>query len=274
MNEAELLFTKVLNCERNSLYLRKDIALDKEKRMMISSALKRRFSGEPIQYILGESEFMGFNFKVNANVLIPRPETEILVEAAIKIANRLSQIAYRKSQTLKSRTISILDLGTGSGCIAVSLAKLLADAAITAVDISEEVLLVAKENAILNNVSDRIEFLKSDLFDALTISDMRYAICVANPPYICSSQINELAPEIRFEPRIALDGGKDGLGFYRKIISDAHIYLENGGYLILEMGFGQHAGIRKILQNYSNFEIIEVVQDYNNIERVIVAQNR
>jgi release factor glutamine methyltransferase len=263
VNETELLFTKILNCDRNSLYLRKEVALDKKKQLMISSVLKRRSNGEPIQYILGESEFMGLNFKVNGDVLIPRPETEILVETAVRIANGLSHPACRQAGMAYSKT-SILDLGTGSGCIAIE---------ITGVDISEEALAVAKQNAIINNVSDKIKFLKSDLFNASAIRHKPYAICVSNPPYIRSSQINELSPEIQFEPRIALDGGEDGLDFYRKIISNAHIYLEEAGYLILEMGFGQHVKVRKIIQNSLNFEIIEVVKDYNNIDRVIVAKN-
>jgi release factor glutamine methyltransferase len=265
VNEVELLFTKVLNCNRNSLYLRRDIVLDKEKQLMISSALKRRISGEPIQYILGESEFMGLNFKVNRDVLIPRPETEILVETAVKIAN-----AYGKAR--ENRWISILDLGTGSGCIAVSLAQLLSSVEITAVDISKEALAVAKQNAIINNVSDKIKFLKSDLFNAV-IPGMRYDICVSNPPYICSSQIDKLMPEIQFEPRVAFDAGEDGLGFYREIINKTPVYLKRKGYLILEAGFNQGADIRKILQNSLNFEIIEVVKDYNSIDRVIVAKN-
>ncbi|MFA5276412.1 MAG: peptide chain release factor N(5)-glutamine methyltransferase [Candidatus Omnitrophota bacterium] len=263
MNETELLFTKVLNCDRNSLYLRKGRALDKEKQVIISSALKRRISGEPIQYILGESEFMGLNFMVNSDVLIPRPETERLVETAVSIANNEAQ---------ENKRVSILDLGTGSGCIAISLAKLLSGVQITGVDISGEALAAARKNAQLNNVSEKINFLKSDLFEAL-LPGMRYDICVSNPPYICSSQIDILMPEIQFEPRVALDGGEDGLDFYREIINKAHLYLKRKGYLILEMGFNQYADIRKILQNSLNFEIIEVLKDYNSIDRVIVARN-
>ena len=270
MNEAELLLSSILNCGRNYLYFNKDKKLSRENLLFISSALKRRFQWEPLQYILGESEFMGLTFKVTGDVLIPRPETEILVETAVKIANGIWHMAYGKAE--EGKPVSILDIGTGSGCIAVSLAKLLPGVEITGVDISEEALSIARINAELNKVSETINFLQGDLFGALTICHTPYALCVSNPPYIRSSDIDELAPEVQFEPRIALDGGEDGLDFYRKIISSAPLYLKEGGYLILEMGFNQRSEVTKILQNSLNFEIIEVVKDYGNIERVIVAR--
>jgi len=261
MNEAELLFTKILKCGRNSLYLHNGNVLDKEKQFFISSILKRRIKGEPIQYILGESEFMGLSFKVTRDVLIPRPETEILIEIVLKYEPR-----------------KILELGTGSGCIAVSLAKFIPLARIVALDVSQGALGVAVENAEKNGVLDKIEFKFLDLLtDNIKPCDVRmknFDLIVSNPPYIRSSEILELAPEIQFEPRVALDGGEDGLDFYRKISKNAPLYLNNNGYLILEMGFGQCAEIRKILQNSLNFEIIEVVKDYNNIDRIIVAKNR
>ena len=261
MNETELLFTKVLNCSRNSLYLHNGAALDREKQLFISSVLKRRIKGEPIQYILGESEFMGLPFKVTRDVLIPRPETEILIETVLKYGPQ-----------------KILELGTGTGCIAVSLAKFIPSVRIVALDISKGALIVAVENAERNGVLDKIEFKLFDLladnreFHKVQIGN--FDLIVSNPPYIRSSQIHGLAPEIQFEPRVALDGGEDGLDFYRKIIKNASSYLNKNGYLILEMGFGQCAKIRKILQNSLNFEIIEVVKDYSNIDRVIVSKNR
>ena len=261
MNETELLFTKVLKCSRNSLYLHDGVALDKEKQLFISSVFKRRIKGEPIQYILGESEFMGLPFKVTPDVLIPRPETEILVETVLK---------YEPKR--------ILELGTGSGCIAISLARFIPAATVVALDISQRTLDIAVENAGLNGVSDKIEFKLLDLLAGdrglHEVGLRNFDLIVSNPPYIRSSEIEGLAPEIQFEPRVALDGGEDGLDFYRKIIKNATLYLTKNGYLILEMGFGQSAGLRKILQNSLNFEIIDVVKDYNNIDRVIVAKNR
>ena len=261
MTESELLFMQALNCDRADLYLDKDRHLTLIQASFISDALKRRAGGEPIQYILGRAEFMGLEFKVNRDVLIPRPETEILVETALKYANRLSPEAGR-----------ILELGTGSGCIAISLAKFLPDFKITATDISLGALKTAEENARLNKMAGRVDFLISDLFASLAPQDKKYAICVCNPPYIRSNEIHRLQPEVRYEPRVALDGGSDGLDFYRKIIEGASDHLKSGGELIMEMGFGQKRGIEGIFSGFSHFEIGEVVKDYNNIERVIVAR--
>jgi release factor glutamine methyltransferase len=159
-------------------------------------------------------------------------------------------------------------LGTGSGCIAVSLAKFLPDAEITAVDISEEALKVAAENAAAHNV--KINFICSDLFSVPSLS--KYDIIVSNPPYVACAQIAKLQREVRAEPAIALDGGGDGLEFYHRIINDCPDHLEAGGFLIMEIGFDQRKRIENIFKKSKNFEIIEIVKDYNNIDRVIVAR--
>lgn len=258
MNEAELLFTELLNCDRASLYLNRDSILNKEKLFSVSSALKRRIKGEPIQYIIGKTEFMGLEFKVTLDVLIPRPETEILVEAAIKITRLIGE------------EVRILDLGTGSGCIAVSLAKLLPKAKVTATDISPEALKVALENARSNNVD--IDFFQGDLFGTCNLTPITYDLIISNPPYIRSSEIKKLQPEVQYEPPIALDGGKEGLDFYKRIINDTPRYLKKKGFLILEIGFDQKDDLKKNLQNSGYFEIIEVIKDYNNIDRVVVAK--
>jgi release factor glutamine methyltransferase len=265
MNEAEILFSEIFNCDRLSLYLDKDLFVNKDKASRISSVLKRRIYGEPIQYILGKTEFMGFEFKLTKNVLIPRPETEIVVETAIK---------YSYNVPSAPCTVNILDIGTGSGCIAVSLAKNLNNVKITAIDISAEALEVARYNASWNNVIDKIKFIKSDLFTNYEAINNKYEIIVSNPPYIKSGEIENLAPELAYEPRIALDGGGDGLDFYRKIIGPAAHYLVGGGFLILEIGYGQKEALEGIFQKSLGFEIIEVVGDYNNINRAIVARKR
>ncbi len=271
MNETELLFTEILNCNRPDLYLNKDLHLDKEKSAFISSALKRRISGEPIQYILGKTEFMGLEFKVNNNVFIPRPETEILVEMAIKYITKSPCLSGRQASH-QVTSFNILDIGTGSGCIAISLNKFLPNARISAVDISDQALGVAKENAMLNNVSSRINFIQGDLFNTYGLTPNTYGLIISNPPYIPTLDIAKLQPEINHEPIIALDGGPDGLEIYRKIISQAQDYLKEGGFLIMEMGFNQREAIKNIFKKYKYFEIIEVVKDYHNIDRVIVAQ--
>jgi len=261
MNEAELLFTEVLNCDRLSLYLNKDISLDKKKSALISCVLQRRIKGEPIQYILGKTEFAGLEFKVDKNVFIPRPETEVLVEAVFNLAR------------IHGAPLNILDIGTGSGCIGVSLAKFLSHTDITATDISSLALKVAKFNANLNNVSGKIKFIQSDMFADARLQKEKFDIIVSNPPYVVSAEIDSLAPEVRCEPRIALDGGRDGLDFYRKIIKTAPLYLKKGGFLILEIGFNQKNEIENIFQKGKIFEIIEFIRDYNNIERVVKAKN-
>lgn len=271
MIETELLFTEALNCDRLSLYQNKNSILSNDKYIFISNALKRRASGEPIQHILGKTEFMGLEFMVTPDVLIPRQETEILVETALRYASGIrSQVSGR----------NILDVGTGSGCIAISLAKLVPEINITAIDISEKALEIALYNAKLNNVHGVVRFIRNDFFTcSLPVPSgvegqpaACYDIIISNPPYISSGDIDNLQPEIQYEPRISLDGGEDGLDFYRKIIKDAPKYLNDGGFMILEMGFSQRKDIENIFKKTGIFEIIEVVKDYSNIDRVIVAK--
>lgn len=255
MHEAELLFTEVLNCARPELYLNKGLRLSKEKSALISSVLKRRISGEPLQYILGKADFYGMQFKVSPDCLIPRPETEILVETALRYPSD-----------------NILELGTGSGCIAIAIAKALTGSRVTATDISDKALGIASENALIHKVD--LNLLQGDIFETRVTLPTDFGLIVSNPPYIVSDDIDALQPEVRCEPRIALDGGKDGLEIYRKISEGAARFLKAGGHLIMEMGFGQAEGIAKILKKTQRFEIIEVVKDYNNIDRVIVAKRK
>lgn len=266
MTETELLFSELLNCNRLALYLHKDSSLEKAQSHLISSALKRRALGEPLQYILGRQEFMGLEFKVNKYVLIPRPETEILVETVLNTVRCLM---------LDVKCLNILDIGTGSGCIAISLAKFILSVIIIATDISPLVLKVAEENSRLNRTEDKINFIQADIFSIKhnTLNIKQFDIIVSNPPYIPSDEIDNLQMEIRYEPKIALDGGKDGLDFYRRIVCQAPLYLKENGFLIMEMGFGQAEMIKNILKNSGNFEIIDIVRDYNDIDRVIVAKN-
>jgi release factor glutamine methyltransferase len=259
MNEAELLFTELFNCDRLSLYLNRRSIITKDKLALISRLLQRRIRGQPIQYILGKTEFMGLKFKVAPCVFIPRPETEILIEKTIETV-----------KLLNCQTVKLLDIGTGSGCIAISLSKFLPNAIIDATDISAEALKIAKENADLNRVN--INFIQSNLFDTYNLQPNTYDLIISNPPYIISTEIDNLQPEIQYEPRVALDGGKDGLEFYRKIISLSPYYLKNNGLLIMEMGFKQTEAIRNIFKISGKFEILEVAKDYNNIDRVVVAR--
>ena len=264
MTEAELLFTEIFKCDRLSLYLNSESLIDKDKSALVSAALQRRISGEPIQYILGKSEFMGLEFKVAPGVLIPRPETEILVEAVLK---------FSRQPGFFGRRLEIMDVGTGSGNIAVSLAKLLSGLRVTAIDISREAIEIAEYNARLNDVADRISFVQGDLFSSCEKAS-GYDMIVSNPPYIPTQELKDLQPEIKYEPVIALDGGKDGLDYYRGLAGRAPYFLKEGGLLIAEIGFNQKDAVADIFQSDKNLRVLEVIPDYNNIDRVVVAEKR
>lgn len=263
MTESELLFTELLNCPREELYLNRQRQLSPSITAFLANALKKRLAAEPIQYILGRTEFMGMNFRLTPGVFIPRPETEILVETAIKYSCQLPVVSCQ---------LKILDIGTGSGNIAISLARLLPQAKVTATDISEKALEIARQNAVLNNVE--INFLQSDLFSNYRLRTMDYGLIVSNPPYIPTAEIKALEPELDYEPRMALDGGNDGLDFYRLIIKQAPAYLKQRGFLTLEMGFNQCSAIKELFDSVGKFEIIQVVKDYQDIDRIVVAQLR
>jgi len=259
MNELELLFTEILGCQRHQLYLNEKIKFSPLQREFFISALRRRALGEPIQYILGKTEFMGLEFKLNQDVFIPRPETEILVEYSLELISRLEKNFLR-----------VLDLCTGSGCIAISLAKYTSDRNIIfyATDLSKKALEVAKVNADIHQV--KINFLNADLFNGMKQNS--FDIIISNPPYVPSDQINKLPKEISYEPAIALDGGRDGLEFFRRIIKSASIYLKEDGFLVMEIGFRQFDSIKNLFKNIKNLRIIDCVKDYSNIERVVVAK--
>jgi len=214
----------------------------------------------PVQYIVGHSEFCGMNFLVDERVLIPRPETELLVRAAADIFCSIPNTQY---------PIHILDLCTGSGCIAIALTKMLPDCKIVASDISEEALALAKLNASKLDAGRNIEFVSSDLFSKIR---GRYDIIVSNPPYIAGFEFETLQKEVLMEPRLALYGGEDGLDFYRRIIQEAPRYLNSGGYLVFEMGFGQAGEIKEIVDGAGAFKVTDIEKDFNGIDRVLIAR--
>ncbi len=218
--------------------------------------LQRRYRGEPIQYIIGESEFYGLPFRVTPDVLIPRPETEHLVEKALGLASAFAQPR-------------IVDVGTGSGSIAVALAHNLAEARITAVDVSVAALVIALENAERNGASARVRFLLSDLL-AQVVGE-QFEIIVSNPPYVSAADRESLPVEVRdHEPAMALFAGDDGLDIYRRLIPQAFASLVSGGFLVLEIGYGQWEPIAALLTE-AGFVQIEFVPDLRGIPRVAVA---
>jgi release factor glutamine methyltransferase len=259
MTEAELVLTQVLNCDRLSLYLNKDVCLERHESAQVSGILKRRIIGEPLPYILGSTEFMGYKFKIDKRALIPRPETEILVSGALEKLKSNNPAARPK----------ILDLGTGSGCIAVSIAKLLPQARIWASDISLAALQLAQENADLHKV--KVKFLPGDIFSALKKDQEKFDLIISNPPYIAKKEFCGLARELFFEPVLAFQAGIDGLDFYRRIISQAAVYLNPDGFLALEVGANQAERVCAMCIK-QNFSVLDIIKDYNNIKRVVMAK--
>ena len=252
-----MLLEYLFNCARLDLYI-KDFKVDETMEELYDSLASRRISGEPVQYIISRAEFMGLDFIVTKDTLIPRPETELLVNETLALCS------------MRSALVRILDLCTGSGNIAVSLSKLIPQAEIIATDISEAALKIADKNAVRHNLSDRIKFYKGNLFNALIFAkNPKFDIIVCNPPYIKEDELPYLQKEVKVEPEIALNGGRDGLDFYRIIAKESHRYLEKGGSILLEIGFGQKKDIENIFSSYNIFEIYKVIKDFFGIERVV-----
>jgi len=260
---AELLLAQCLGFSREMLYanLRREIQAQEKK--ALDELLKRRMAGEPLQYLLGHQEFWSVDLKVDPRVLIPRPETEVLVEEALSILAISS-----------SRVTRVLDVGTGSGAIVIALAKDLGEIFAVATDISHEALQVAKENARKVGVGQRIRFVRGDLLHPFRLlTDGVFDLILSNPPYICQSDIEKLTREVKdHEPRLALNGGEDGLDFYRQMSRQAPLYLREGGWLLVEIGRGQGREISALLEQSGCFKGPELVRDLSGIERVIKVQ--
>jgi release factor glutamine methyltransferase len=255
--DAETLLLNALSQNRAWLLANWDEAAESTTAETYTHLIARRQTGEPIQYITGQSEFFGLPFSVGPGVLIPRPETEHLVEEVIRHAAPFPNP-------------HIADIGTGSGIIAVALAHALPTAQITAVDCSPQALSIARENAASNQVADRITFLEGDLLTQLT--GQTFNIIASNPPYIPAADHDSLSVEVRnHEPHSALFAGEDGLDLYRRLIPEAHPLLTVNGWLILEIGYNQQPAIDLILQS-SSYSNIHFIPDYQGISRVAAAQ--
>ena len=255
--KARLIMQYILNKPRQYLIIYDNQVLTLRQEVNYFKAIKRLINGEPIQHITHQQEFMKLNFFVNEDVLIPRPDTEILVEEVIKIARKIN-------------AKKILDMCTGSGAIAVSLAKYLDNVEITAVDISEKTLDVAKTNAKNNEVENKITFIESNLFE--NIVNEKYDIIVSNPPYIKKNVIKTLTKEVQKEPKIALDGGYDGLDFYRKITHQSEEYLKFNGYLCFEIGYDQKKEVIQIINDERKFTGTYSKKDLCDNDRIIVTR--
>lgn len=258
--DAEILLSEILDMERINLYVNFDKPLTKSEIDKYRQFVIARSKGTPVAYILGSQEFMSLDFKVTDATLIPRPETEHLVEVTLD-----------KIKSMDLDRIKVVDIGTGSGAIIVSLTKLATKKIeAIAVDISADALDVAQENARNHDLLDRIDFRLGSLLEPVSET---VDIIVSNPPYIPTSDIDNLQREVKNEPMTALDGGKDGLDFYRKIINQSVSRLNTGGLIAFEVGINQANDVAVLLEN-NCFDNIEVIKDYAGIERVILATRK
>jgi release factor glutamine methyltransferase len=262
---AETLLAYQLNSSRINLYLSFDHPVNEKDIISYRSMIKRRIGREPAQYITGLQEFWSLEFLVGPPVLIPRPETEILVEQVLSIC--------RNDKTERGQGPCILDLGTGSGAIAVSLTKELNGATLWASDISAPALEVAKINLERHNVSGRIHLIHGNLFEPFADKALKFDIIVSNPPYIASEDYESLPPEIRdYEPRVALYGHEGGLFFIEKIIIEAPGYLNPGGWLLIEMDPGQTLKALDMIEQNGNYGEKRRAKDYSQKDRVVLAR--
>ncbi|MGI6704667.1 MAG: peptide chain release factor N(5)-glutamine methyltransferase [Clostridia bacterium] len=294
--DAELLLAMVLGKDRHFLYMNPHYRPGGRTEEDYAVLLDRRAGGEPLQYLTGVQEFMGLRFAVDPSVLIPRPDTETLVEtvldrlkgccgAGVTGQNTAAKGAVAEAAGqgcgggetfglgMNSGTINALDLGTGSGAIAISLAYYCRRLAIKAVDISPGALRIAQKNAARHRVADRIEFLGGDLFSPFEGTGQKFDIIVSNPPYISGEEMRRLPREVLHEPQSALYGGSDGLCFYRRIAADAPGFLRKGGLLAVEVGYHQAAEVMDLLDQTGAYTGMEVVKDLAGRDRVVTVYN-
>lgn len=253
---AKELLSYVLKKDKVYLTINSDTALTDTEYAEFTKYIEQIIDGKPLQYITQKQEFMGMDFFVNEDVLIPQPDTEILVETVLDICKKYDKQSLR-----------MLDLCTGSGAIAISLSKIL-NTQVFASDVSTKALKVAEKNNVMNNT--KVEFIESNLFEQ--INGEKFDIIVSNPPYIKNEEIKSLSKQVQNEPYIALAGGEDGLDFYRKIIDEAYKYINKNGYLCLEIGYDQKEDLIKLIKQNENYEYENCIKDLSNNDRCIIAK--
>jgi len=262
---AEILLAHQLDIDRVKLYLRFDQPLHDKEVAGYRSLIKRRLSREPIQYITGVQEFWSMDFTVGPQVMVPRPETELLVEHALALC--------RQKRSSEGSCERILDLGTGCGAIAVAIARELEGVAVWASDVSQDALEMARRNAKKHGVEGRIEFVLSDLWQNLSNQELTFDIIVSNPPYIKSESMDSLPPEVRdYEPRHALDGGEEGMRYIIDIIQGAPRHLNRGGWILLEMDPDQTRQALGMIEASNSYGQTVRLKDYSDTYRVVMAQ--
>ena len=269
--EAELLMARALKTDRAGLIVRLRDEAGGEASAVFADIVGRRASREPLQYITGVCEFLGRDFIVGPGVLIPRPETEALVEECLAVLG-----VPGASRPAESGAKVAVDIGTGSGCIAVSIALQCPDATVYAVDESQAALYIAGKNIARHGVADRIIILYGDLYAPIREMGLagRVDLIVSNPPYIPTGELPGLQPEVRLEPSAALDGGPDGLDVIKRLVAEAPEILAPGGHILIEIGFGQADAVRALIDAQAGLEFIKTMDDFAGIGRVVVAKNQ
>ncbi|WP_020472718.1 peptide chain release factor N(5)-glutamine methyltransferase [Zavarzinella formosa] len=258
--EAQILLAHALGCKKIDLYVRHDEEPAEAVRTRFREIIKKRAEGMPNAYLVGRKEFFSLEFKVTPAVLIPRPETELLVVEAAKFLKPLNAPA-------------VLDIGAGSGCISIALAKQHRTARVTAIDISPAALEVAKENAATHQLTDRVRFLEGSVFGP--VAGETFDLIASNPPYITHAELETLDKTVKdYEPRSALDGGPDGLTFYRQIASGATAHLRSGGLLIVEIGYQQETAVRELFAAEAGLENVKSFKDIDGHPRVVTANRK
>jgi release factor glutamine methyltransferase len=256
---AEILLAEILKCKRLELYLSFDKPLAENEVQIYREAIRKRGLRIPLQYIVGNVDFYGLKLIVNEQVLIPRPETELLVE---KIIN----------ESDKSANLKILDIGSGSGNISLSISKNLPNSKVVAIDISENALAVAKQNAELNSLQERVEFKLFDIMKDDLNSLGKYDLIVSNPPYVSENDYDNLEPELKnYEPKIALSDNSDGVSFYKRIIEVSDQILNKPGKIYFELGIGQSKQVQNLFEQ-KGFNKITITKDYSGIDRIICGE--
>ena len=255
-NTARILLSSIINVEKEYCISHDSEDISIEIFEKFNKNIDKIIKGYPLQYITKHQEFMKIDFYVDERVLIPQPDTEILVEEVIELCNNYNE-----------KKINILDLCTGSGAIGISIKKYVENSIVTATDISKQAINVAKLNAINNNVD--LKFIKSDLFNKI---EGKFDIIVSNPPYIERNILNELPQDVKYEPILALDGGIDGLKYYRNIVQNAYLFLNDNGYLALEIGYNQKNKVMDIIKKTEKYKEIIAIKDLSNNDRVIISK--
>ena len=259
--DTEVLLAHALGCKRIDLYTRHTEEAPEQARQKFRELVRQRVEGCPVAYLVGRKEFFSLEFEVNRAVLIPRPDTECVVDECLRLAKGVAEPR-------------ILDIGTGSGCLAVAVARHHKTAKVTAVDISPEALAVASSNAGRNRIGERIRFLQGDLYGPLP-SGERFDFILSNPPYIPRDDLDKLPAGVRdYEPRLALDGGPDGFAVFDRLVAEAPAWLNPGGYLLIEIGSPQEAPTRERIGRNSGYELARTILDGSGHPRVLIARWR